>query len=189
MRRLAGVFLGSGLFIIVLVFGLALSTLSEHDVLASPLPDTADSCLFCHEGVHMTWQMVTAAPPENLPDTLLPTPDYASGDQQLCSDCHGIDNQFELPSQSIRLQIENVQTRVTNLQVMLDGLFLRHPEWDRHAPRQEKTQTQITAERVNTLIAVVQADGSWGFHDPDYTQGILAEAERLLVLLLEENSD
>lgn len=188
MRRLAGIFLGSGLFFIALVVGLALSTVMEYDALASPLPDTTDNCLFCHVNVHTPWQMVTAVPSFNLPETPAPSSIYIDADSQLCSDCHSIDNQFDLPGQEIRARIDDIQARVAALQAAVDDLFETHSEWDADANRQQKPDNQIIAERISTLIGVVRADGSWGFHDPDYTESILVEAESLLALLLEDST-
>lgn len=188
MRRLASICLGSGLLLIALVLGLALTTVTRTSVTAYAIPETTnDSCLFCHEDVHKTWDVVTAAP---VTAPGMPTPTPVPGTiTQMCSDCHEMDYQVELPDAAIENQIAGVQARVDDLQFAVGSIFALHPEWDANVYRHEKTNAQIVAERVETLLAVIQADGSWGFHDPEYTEEILSEAEDLLASLLADQTN
>lgn len=142
-------------------------------------------CASCH--------MVGTAKSANIGDIgthtfgiILPTQN-AEGQPDSCTQCHNPEHDPESTPESLFFFVEETQAdttaRIEDIRAELDPIFEAHPDWDPAA--QEKPDEQRTAERIFTLITFVEADGSWGVHNPGYTDDILSEAEDLLDELLE----
>ncbi len=116
---------------------------------------------------------------------LLPT-DAVEGQIDSCTTCHDMSHDDMTPEDLtffVESTIEDNKARVEEIRATLDEINAAHPEWDPQA--QEKPEEQKTALRIHTLVSFVEADGSWGFHNPDYADEILTEAEDLLEELLD----
>lgn len=117
---------------------------------------------------------------------VLPT-ENAEGQQDSCTQCHNPEHDPDATPESLFFYIEEVQAdtqeRVEDIRADLQEITDEHPEWDPQA--QDKPEEQQIAERIGTLVSFVEADGSWGFHNPGYTDDILSEAEDLLDELLD----
>ncbi|MCL4877916.1 MAG: ammonia-forming cytochrome c nitrite reductase subunit c552 [Anaerolineae bacterium] len=117
---------------------------------------------------------------------VLPT-ENAEGQQDSCTQCHNPEHDPDATPESLLFYIEEVQAdtqeRVEDIRADLQEITDAHPEWDPEA--EEKPEEQQIAERIGTLVSFVEADGSWGFHNPGYTDDILSEAEDLLDELLD----
>lgn len=116
---------------------------------------------------------------------LLPT-DAVEGQIDSCTTCHDMSHDDMTPEDLtffVESTIEDNKARVEEIRATLDEINAAHPEWDPQA--EEKPEEQQTALRIHTLVSFVEADGSWGFHNPDYADEILTEAEDLLEELLD----
>jgi hypothetical protein len=187
MKRLATLCLISGLLIMVLALGMAVSAMPTGRPQTSITQNTSNTCLYCHTDVHPEWDL-TASIRMIQPDHST-TEVYASVAAEptaLCSTCHDMDDAVALPLDEIEAKLNKTQVRLEIIQAELTLLFAQYPDWQTDAARADKTKTQIKAERISTLIAYVVADGSWGFHDPVYTEEILTEAEHLMDELLNQ---
>ena len=112
-------------------------------------------------------------------------PDEAApGQPDSCSGCHSLarnpENTPENLTASIRTVQDNTRTRIERLRADLEEIIEENPEWANITDAAAKSADQLRAERIGTLISFVEADGSWGFHNPGYTNIILTEAERLM---------
>lgn len=192
MKRIAMLFLASGIIIIILAVGVAVSAMTSpaNGIQFEPAAGVSDTCLFCHIDAHDNWKLI------NTPDldkasssTLQPLSQSAitPAQDQMCGNCHSQTGQKQLPADEIQSNIESVQERVAGLRADLDRIFDHYAAiWDLSAYMSDKPAQQIAAERISTLVAVIEADGSWGFHNPDYTEEILTEAETLMEQLLND---
>lgn len=111
---------------------------------------------------------------------LLPT-DAQEGQIDSCTTCHNMHYDDMTPEDLtfyVENTIEDTKARVEDIRAVLNEINAAHPEWDPQA--QEKPEEQQMALRIHTLVSFVEADGSWGFHNPDYADEILSEAEDLL---------
>ncbi|KAB2903983.1 MAG: ammonia-forming cytochrome c nitrite reductase subunit c552 [Anaerolineae bacterium] len=117
---------------------------------------------------------------------VLPTQN-AEGQPDSCTQCHNPEHDPDATPESLFFYIEEVQAdtqeRVEDIRADLQEITDAHPEWDPQA--QDKPEEQQIAERIGTLVSFVEADGSWGFHNPGYADDILSEAEDLLDELLD----
>ncbi len=112
---------------------------------------------------------------------VLPT-NAAKGQADSCTGCHTLARSKDNTPENLTFQIEKVQKdtkkRVDDLTADLKTVQDAHKDWDPAA--KDKSKEQVAAERVNTLITFVESDGSSGFHNPEYTDLILTEAEKLM---------
>lgn len=116
---------------------------------------------------------------------LLPT-DAVEGQIDSCTTCHDMSHDDMTPEDLtffVESTIEDNKARIEEVRASLDEINAAHPEWDPQA--EEKPEEQQTALRIHTLVSFVEADGSWGFHNPDYADEIITEAEDLLEELLD----
>lgn len=182
MKRIAILYLVSGLLIIASALGVAVSATTIPYPTHIPQM-TGDTCTFCHLDLHpeiqtndpTMWTLVTAAAPSgNEP---------GSAAVPMCTSCHTTDEPAILPTAQIQDQIDTVQDRITVLERDLANIYTLYPNWDSTLYRFEKSEEQVLAEQIGTLLAVLQADGSWGFHDSAYTEQMLSDAENLMETL------
>jgi predicted CXXCH cytochrome family protein len=116
---------------------------------------------------------------------LLPT-DAVEGQLDSCTTCHNMSHDDMTPEDLtffVESTIEDNKARIDEIRATLDEINVAHPEWDPRA--EEKSDEQLTALRIHTLVSFVESDGSWGFHNPDYADEILSESEDLLDELLD----
>ncbi|MBZ0306859.1 MAG: ammonia-forming cytochrome c nitrite reductase subunit c552, partial [Anaerolineae bacterium] len=117
---------------------------------------------------------------------VLPTQN-AEGQPDSCTQCHNPEHDPDATPESLLFYIEEVQAdtqeRVEDLNADLEEIIADHPDWDPAA--EDKPEEQLLSERIHTLVSFVEADGSWGFHNPGYADDILSEAEDLLDELLD----
>jgi predicted CXXCH cytochrome family protein len=110
----------------------------------------------------------------------------AEGQVDSCSTCHSLARNPENTPENLTFSVTSVQKetreRVEQLRADLKEVRDANPNWDPKAT--DKSAEQLAAERVHTLLSFVEADGSWGFHNPRYTKLILDEAEKLIEPLL-----
>jgi predicted CXXCH cytochrome family protein len=106
----------------------------------------------------------------------------AEGQPDSCTGCHVPERDPDNAPENLTAFLDAVQAdtqdRVAMIHEDLDPVLEAHPEWDPAA--EDKSEEQVTAETIVTLVSFVESDGSWGFHNPDYTDEILTEAEDLL---------
>jgi predicted CXXCH cytochrome family protein len=136
------------------------------------MPGTAASAEYGDIGTH-TFQV------------LLPT-DAVEGQIDSCTVCHDMSHDDMTPEDLtffVESTMEETQGRAEEIRALLDEINAAHPEWDPQA--EQKPEEQQMALRIHTLVSFVEADGSWGFHNPDYADEILSEAEDLLDELAE----
>ncbi|MCI0708551.1 MAG: ammonia-forming cytochrome c nitrite reductase subunit c552 [Chloroflexi bacterium] len=111
---------------------------------------------------------------------IIPT-DAAEGQPDSCTGCHSVERNPDNTPENLTFVIEDIQEdtmgRVEDIRAELDPI-VEEQGWDPEA--EEKSEAQLTAERIHTLVSFVEADGSWGFHNPGYADDILSEAEDLL---------
>ncbi len=122
-----------------------------------------------------TWQVVIPA-------------EAAEGQPDSCTSCHTLERNEDNTPENLTYAIEAIQEDtmdwVDDLRADLADVTDAHPEWADVAA-EDKGEAQLLAERIHTLLSFVEADGSWGFHNPGYTEDILSEAEDLLDELLD----
>jgi len=176
MKQLAQLSLFFGLGVIGISLVIAAATLDSVTSDQSNGLAVSD-CLFCSVDPHQDWNVVSVP---NLQMDAINQMD-SSGTQ--CSDCHAMETVDEKPVSDDRAQIVLNQARIARLRVQLSEVQTHHPEWQQNITRSEKPEAQIIAEQVEVIISVLEADGSWGFHDLDYTDMQLSEAEDLFVTL------
>ena len=176
MKQVARTFLIFGLCIIATSLAIAATSLENTPGQEQTSLETT-ACLFCRVDPHLTWNVIAVPAPQSglTPQTNSP------GTQ--CSDCHAMETVNDLPDNDTRNQLITNQERITWLRSELNHIQTQHPEWQHNITRSQKSETQILAEQVEVIISVLEADGSWGFHDLDYTDMQLAEAEQLFVTL------
>jgi hypothetical protein len=178
MKKFASLFLATGLLIMALALTIAVSAMNGNANIRTQAAESesTNTCLFCHRESHRDWNLISALQQPIMAQSI-PTP--------ACSGCHTM-NAEALPLAEIQTAIDNNQGRVAALRQELAQIYLHYAaDWNSDAHRSEKSAEQITAERISTLVAVVEADGSWGFHNPIYTEEILTEAERLMAEMIQ----
>lgn len=174
MKRLALTSLICGLCIIGVSVAIATAALGHATGQNTTDLATAD-CLFCRVDPYLDWHVISA-PTSNLDVMGQSSP--ASSTQ--CGDCHALATPNDLPGEDIEDQIALNQQRLVELRAQIDEIHTAHPEWQQNLRRSQKPDAQITAERVNVIVNVLEADGGWGFHDLTYTNTQLLEAEQLI---------
>jgi hypothetical protein len=179
MQRTASTFLIFGILILLLGLVMAVSAAmpgKQPAHVAFSGTSNSGTCLHCHEDAHSNWLA--------LPTTSLPTNGEMStaANPLNCINCHP--QQTNVPADELIQRLEITQGRVNELRANLAHIRSTHPHWKANITRSEKPNTQITAERIDTLLTFIEADGSWGFHRPDYTDDLLTEAETLMADLL-----
>lgn len=184
MKGLAGFFLACGLIIMAMAFAMAASAMQQSSEIT--VMDRSDaSCLYCHEDAHVDWKLDTSLLPVRMFLTTSSTQTVSgqSDDSvQFCATCHITDEAIITANAN---DIDSVQMRLSVLHGHLASVMDAHPEWANAASRSDKSAEQITAEHIHALISFIDADGSWGIHDPGYTEEILNEAEALMADLLD----
>ena len=150
----------------------------------SPHFDNEDGpvCASCH--------MVGTAKSANVGD--IPTHTFhvinpvetAEGQPDSCTGCHTLEDDPENTPENLAFVIEDVQAdteeRLEFLNEDLALIMEANPDWDSDAEEADKSEEQLMAEEVGTLLSFVESDGSLGFHNPDYTDDILSQAEDLI---------
>lgn len=195
MKRFATLCLVSGIFIMMLALGVAVFAMTDTDnsTKLEPAASSTDTCLFCHVDVHDNWKLISSPDLEQPALAALEAPSQsaiAPPPDQLCGNCHLQTSTIRLSPDEIGASINGIQERVAALRADLTRIFDHYAaRWDTNAYMSDKPARQIVAERISTLIAVIEADGSWGFHNPDYTEEILTEAETLMAQMLNDMSD
>ncbi|MBZ0291349.1 MAG: ammonia-forming cytochrome c nitrite reductase subunit c552 [Anaerolineae bacterium] len=109
---------------------------------------------------------------------ILPT-ENAEGQPDSCTGCHT--QQSGASPEDLYFYIKDVQSETQDLVEEIRDKVQRVYEdehWD--AVAEEKTDAQLLADQILTLLSFIEADGSWGIHNPNYTQTILDETEDLL---------
>ena len=102
---------------------------------------------------------------------------------QFCGQCHFLAS--DTPPSTFETDVFQLQSRVTLLRDTLDAIHADHPDWDRQLTFADKPEQQRAIERADALLLFLEADQSWGFHDPTYAETILLETESLLATVLE----
>lgn len=157
---------------------------------ASPSPHYANEaygpiCSSCHM-VKTTVSPLVGATASHSFQIVLPT-EAAEGQADSCTTCHSLERDENNTPENLTFYIEEVQEdtqeRVESLNADLEEIVAANPDWDPEA--EEKPEEQQLAERIQTLVSFVEADGSWGFHNPGYADDILGEAEDLMDELLD----
>ena len=171
MKRTANIFLTSGL--LIMLGTLAWATFGMQTASAD-IALESNTCLNCHLDAHLEWNWATST--QSTETTLDNT-------ETFCINCHQTNAIFALST--VRTHIDTIQHRINDIRAELNNIYRNHPEWDTNTQHIDKTIDQRTAERITTLITFVEADGSWGFHDADYTDQLLSEAEFLIAELLD----
>jgi predicted CXXCH cytochrome family protein len=152
---------------------------------ANPSPHFANEahgpvCASCHMPTTGKSEGVGALPSHAF-KIIRPT-EAAKGEADSCTGCHSLERDPKNTAENVTAKITAVQTdtkkRVETLKTDLDTTVKAHPEWDPKAT--DKPEAQVKADRIHTLISFIEADGSWGFHNPGYTDQILKEAEKLM---------
>jgi predicted CXXCH cytochrome family protein len=143
-------------------------------------------CASCHM-VGTATNAVLGDSPTHTFNIIKPT-DAADGQPDSCTGCHTLARDPDNTKENLTFAIENVQNdthdRVDSLRADWQDVMDAHPEWDPKAT--DKSDEQVMAERINTLVSFVESDGSWGFHNPEYTDKILSEAEGIMNDLLDK---
>ncbi len=118
---------------------------------------------------------------------VLPT-EAAEGQPDSCSGCHSPERSEDNTPENLTFAIESVmedtQERVEFLREELTAIEEAHPEWA-DVEAGSESEDQLMAMRLHTMLTFVESDGSWGFHNPGFTDDILSEAEDLLDEMLE----
>jgi len=152
---------------------------------ASPSPHFANEafgpvCASCH--------MVPTAKSAQVGDIashtfeiILPTT-TADGQPDSCTQCH-TDGDPEDLLFFIEGTQEDTLERIEDLTAEVDTIY-EEQGWDVEA--EDKPETQLIADEIRTLVSFVEADGSLGIHNPDFSAAILDEAEDLLDELFDE---
>lgn len=140
-------------------------------------------CASCHMSGTVTSQEGNLA--THTWKLVLPTK-AAKGQADSCTGCHTLQRNKDNTPENLTFAVEKVQKdtkkRVDALKADLADVQKQHKDWDPKA--KDKPKEQLSAERISTLVSFVEADGSWGFHNPEYTDMILKEAEKLIDTLL-----
>ncbi len=187
MKRLASLCLASGILIMISALAIAVSAMPSGSPRAEAYNNPSNTCFYCHLDAHPEWNLdlplrvIHAG--GNQADPELPIPE-TENNALVCSNCHIINGDANLPAEEIQSQIDETQARIMVIHTQLEQIYGLHTFWQANVIRAEKSDEQIKAERISTLITYVEADGSWGFHDPVYTEEILTEAETLMTNLL-----
>ncbi len=110
----------------------------------------------------------------------------AKGQKDSCTTCHTLEKSKDNTPENLSAYIDKVQKgtkkRVDGLKEDLKAIADEHKDWDPKA--KDKSKEQLSYERAVTLVSFVESDGSWGFHNPEYTDTILKEAEKIVDSLL-----
>jgi hypothetical protein len=179
MQRLASLCLLCGVLLLSLGLVMAVS--------AMPVPikpgGEADTCLYCHTDVHIGVVAPAALYTFPLDVSTLSGVPITPGETLMCGDCHTQAESGGVMLDNVRA-MDTTQARVTRLQVDLVTIQATHPHWNTDTYAWQKSPRQRDAERVAALIAAVERDGSWGFHDPGYTDQLLTEAEQIIARLM-----
>lgn len=142
-------------------------------------------CSSCHM-VPTTVSPLVGATASHTFDIVLPT-EAAEGQADSCTGCHSLERSEDNTPENLTFFVEEVQEdtqeRVESLNEDLEEITAANPDWDPEA--EDKPEEQLLAERIHTLVSFVEADGSWGFHNPGYADDILSEAEDLMDELLD----
>lgn len=148
----------------------------------SPSPHFANEangpvCASCHM-VKTVVSEESGAMPNHSWKVVLPT-DAAKGQPDSCTGCHTLERDKDNTPENLTYAVQSVQQdthdRVDALKADLQTIMDAHKDWDPKA--KDKSEEQQLAERITTLVSFVESDGSWGFHNPSYTDQILTEAE------------
>ncbi len=110
----------------------------------------------------------------------------AEGQADSCTGCHTVGKNKDNTPENLASTIDKVQKdtkkRVEALKDDLKTIADEHKDWDPKAT--DKPKEQQAYERATTLVSFVESDGSWGFHNPDYANALLKEAEKVVDGLL-----
>ncbi|MCC7448045.1 MAG: ammonia-forming cytochrome c nitrite reductase subunit c552 [Anaerolineae bacterium] len=120
-----------------------------------------------------TWQIVSPAK-------------ATKGQPDSCTKCHTLEKNKDNTPENLSAYIDKVQKdtkkRVDALREDLKDIQDEHKDWDPKA--NDKPKEQQSYERAVTLVSFVEADGSMGFHNPEFADTILKEAEKIVDTLL-----
>jgi len=110
----------------------------------------------------------------------------AKGQPDSCTKCHTLEKNKDNTPENLSAYLDKVQKdtkkRVDALTEDLKTIADEHKDWDPKA--KDKPKEQVSYERAKTLVSFVETDGSTGFHNPEFTDTILKEAEKLVDTLL-----
>ncbi len=110
----------------------------------------------------------------------------AKGEPDSCTGCHTIEKNKDNTPENLAATIDKIQKdtkkRVEALKDDLKTIADEHKDWDPKAT--DKSKDQQAYDRATTLVSFVESDGSWGFHNPDFSNALLKEAEKVVDGLL-----
>jgi len=142
-------------------------------------------CASCHmtgTGVSDEWGHVAT----HSFQVVIPTQNE-EGQADSCTTCHNAEHDPDNSPEDLAFYIEDVQAdtrdRIDDIRAELEAIQAENPDWA--TTTEDKSEEQVMSERIHTLVSFIEADGSWGFHNPEYTDDILVEAEDLLDELLD----
>ena len=183
-KHLATFFLASGLFIMLLPLKVTPPSSQAEQLVINTMPRSSN-CLYCHLDAHRDDTIASNLHLVHSPTTAINLTDrhHATAANNFCSSCHQMGEELEFSDTEIQAQIETIQTRVSRLRSDLKQVYNENPHWDLETNHLAKPTKQRIAERITALVQFVEADGSWGFHQPGYTEEILTEAENLMTTL------
>ncbi len=101
-----------------------------------------------------------------------------------CSACHSDPQSktIQMDAASLQKVIDARQTEIKNkiqaLTQLLKNVKSAHANWDIRA--EQKTEQQIAYEKALTNISFVETEASYGIHNYEYAQAVLAKAEEQL---------
>jgi len=134
-------------------------------------------CATCHM-VKTAQSTESGDMPSHSWKVIVPTKN-AEGQPDSCTGCHTLERSKDNTPENLAYAVESVQSdtkdRVEALKADLKDITDAHKDWDPKAT--DKSDEQKLAERITTLVSFVESDGSWGFHNPGFTDDILSEAE------------
>ena len=178
--------------VVVMLMGLVMAV-SAHPATISGILSAASvntTCTNCHEDAHAEWgetlslQITRDVDLTSMP-VINPLNDGMSNTSvELCTGCHFTDQSLDASAQSFSTRLDTTRARVYALRDNLELIHAANADWNPDAYHSDKPAAQRSAERIDTLLDFIEADGSWGFHHPAYTEEILTEAEALMARLL-----
>ncbi len=145
-----------------------------------------------HGPVCATCHMVQTATSASLGDipshtwkVVLPA-NAAKGQPDSCTGCHTLEKNKENTAENLTATVQKIQKdtkkRIDGLKEDLKTIADEHKAWDPKA--KDKPKEQQSYERATTLVSFVESDGSLGFHNPEYADTVLKEAEKIVDDLL-----
>lgn len=188
LQRIASVCLTFGLLIMGFGVAMALFAVPDSNLRVNATFDDSNICLYCHVDIHgnessaiVLWDdLQPAFVMHRLDGSMDETTGMTRNDEAAaCRTCHLESPNGRTMGTTDDTRRQMIAQRVAALRAELAFLYKHHPQWQAN-DETSKTETQLQAEWVSTLIAFIEADNEWGFHPPRYTDDMLTEAEALI---------